>query len=239
MHQSPGEGRIEKALNRVRVLVLGAGRIGTHLLRYLSHDEQNKLTVVEKSRLRCKEVSNEFDASIINGDGSSPRVLKVADLSNVDLLILATDNDEVNMTAAKFAKKDFAVPRVFAVANSSKNKSRMKESGADVVVCPVDLALQDLENMFSENRSSTLLYRPEIDLKIVETIVPLNARMIGKRLSELELPQKVNISLICRNGGYMQPDPSIELRSDDRVFLIGEEKAVNQTIDMLRSKEEA
>ncbi len=223
----------------MRVLVLGAGRIGTHLIRYLSHDEQNKVTVVEKSQARCKEVSNEFDASIINGDGSSPRVLKVAELSNADLLILATDNDYVNMTAAKYAKKDFGVPRVFAIANSPRNKTKMRESGADVVVCPVDLALQDLENMFSENRSNTVLYRPEIDLKIVETTIPLNAQVIGKKLNELDLPSKSTVSLVCRNGGYLQPDPELELRSEDRILLMGEAKAVEATVDQLRSEEEA
>ena len=223
----------------MRVLVLGAGRIGTHLIRYLSHDEQNKLTVVEKSRIRCKEVSDEFDASIINGDGSSPRVLKVADLSNADLLILSTDNDEVNMTAAKYAKKEFGVPRVFAIANSPRNRSKMKESGADVVVCPVDLALQDLENMFAENRSNTLLYRPEIDLKIVETSIPLNARVVGKKLADLELPGDCRISLVCRNGGYTQPEPNLELRPDDKIVLLGQSKAVEQTVDLLRSIEEA
>ncbi len=223
----------------MRVLILGAGRIGTHLIRRLSHDEQNRLTVIEKSRARCKEVSNEFDATIINGDGSSPRVLKIADLSNADLLILATDNDEVNMTASRYAKKEFGVPRVFAIANSPKNMSRLKESGADVVVCPVELALQDLENMVSENRSSTLLYRAEMDLKIVETTIPLNAHVIGKKLSELELTPHCNVSLVCRNGGYLQPNPDIELHSDDRIVLIGESKAVEATVDMLRSIEES
>jgi len=70
--------------------------------------------------LRCKEVSNEFDATIINGDGSSPRILKVADLSNSDLLILATDNDEVNMTAAKYAKKQFGVPEFCHIEQSKE-----------------------------------------------------------------------------------------------------------------------
>ena len=223
----------------MRVLVLGAGRIGTHLIRYLSHESENKLTVIEKSKVRCKEVSNEFDATIINGDGSSPRILKVADLSNSDLLILATDNDEVNVTAAKYAKKQFGVPRVFAISNSPKNTSRLKDSGADVVVCPVELALHDLESMFFEDKSNTLLDRPELDLKIIEGLVPVNARIIGKRLGEVGLSEKCTVSLVCRNGGYIFPSPELELRSGDRVLLMGESKAVEDSIELLRSREEA
>ena len=223
----------------MRVLVLGAGRIGTHLIRYLSHDGQNKLTVIEKSKLRCKEVSNEFDATIIQGDGSSPRILKVADLSNADLLILATDNDEVNITASTHAKKQFGVPRVFAISNSPKNRSRLKDSGADVVVCPVELALHDLESMFFEDKSNVLLERPELDLKIVEGLVPVNGKLIGKPLNGLGLPEKCTVSLVCRNGGYVFPSPELELRSGDKVLLIGESRAVEDSIELLRSREEA
>ncbi len=223
----------------MRVLVLGAGRIGTHLIRYLSHDGQNKLTVIEKSKLRCKEVSNEFDATIIQGDGSSPRILKVADLSNADLLILATDNDEVNITASTHAKKQFGVPRVFAISNSPKNRSRLKDSGADVVVCPVELALHDLESMFFEDKSNVLLERPELDLKIVEGLVPVNGKLIGKPLNGLGLPEKCTVSLVCRNGGYIFPSPELELRSGDKVLLIGESRAVEDSIELLRSREEA
>ena len=223
----------------MRVLVLGAGRIGTHLIRYLSRDSQNKLTIVEKRKERCKEVSNEFDVSIINGDGSSPRILKVAELSNADLLIVATDNDEVNLTAARHAKKTFGVPKVFAISNSPKNRSRLKDSGADVVVCPVELALHDLENMFFEDRSNTLLDRPELDLKIVEALVPLNAKVIGKRVNNAGLSSKCTVSLICRNGGYTFPSLELEFRSGDRVLLMGESRAVDEAIELLRTPVDA
>jgi trk system potassium uptake protein len=232
-------GPPDKGDQTLRVLVLGAGRIGTHLIRYLSHDSQNKLTVIEKSKVRCKELSNEFDMTLIQGDGSSPKILKAADPSNTDLLILATDNDEVNITAARNAKKQFGVPRVFAISNSPKNRSRLKDSGADVVVCPVELALQDLESMFFEDKSNVLLVRPELDLKIVEGLIPVNGKIIGKPLSGLGLPEKCTVSLICRNGGYIFPSPELELRSGDRVLLIGESKAVEDSIELLGSREES
>ena len=77
------------------------------------------------------------------------------------------------------------------------------------------------------------------DLKIIEGLIPVNARIIGKRLGEVGLPEKCTVSLVCRNGGYIFPNPELELRSGDRVLLMGESKAVEDSIELLRSREEA
>src|SRR5207249_1345813 len=85
------------------------------------------------------------DTTILNEDGSKPDILKKAEASQTDLLLVATSDDRANITATRHAKKEFGVPRIISVANSPKNKQRLTEAGADIVVCPVELALRDLE----------------------------------------------------------------------------------------------
>ncbi len=218
---------------------MGAGRIGMHLIQYLSSNEENTLTVIEKKKERCKEVSNKFDATIINEDGSNPEIMRKADASQADLMVVATDDDRVNISATRQAKKDFGVPRVVSVANSPKNKERLKEAGADVVICPVELALRDFENVLSKQRSITLMYRPELDLRVAETTIPLNASMIGKKIHELKLPEKCRVALVSRNDQYVFPDPAVELMSGDRVLLLGDAPSVQQAVELLRSSEAA
>ncbi len=218
---------------------MGAGRIGMHLIQYLSSNEENTLTVIEKKKERCKEVSNKFDATIINEDVSNPEIMKKADASQADLMVVATDDDRVNIAATRQAKKDFGVPRVVSVANSPKNKERLKEAGADVVICPVELALRDFENVLSKQRSITLMYRPELDLSVAETTIPLNASMIGKKIHELKLPEKCRVALVSRNDQYVFPDPDVELMSGDQVLLLGDAPSVQQAVELLKSSEAA
>lgn len=221
----------------MRTLIVGAGRIGMHLIRHLSSNEENKLTVIEKKKERCREVSNKFDVALINEDGSNPEIMKKAEASQADLMVVATDDDRVNITATRNAKKEFGVPRVISVANSPKNKERLKEAGADIVICPVELALRDFENVLAKERSITLMYRPELDLKVSETTLPLNASMLGKKIHELKLPEKCRIALISRNDQYVFPDPDVELMSGDRVLLLGDAPSVQQTVELLKSSE--
>lgn len=221
----------------MRTLIIGAGRVGQHLIRFLSSAEENRFTVVEKKKERCREVANNFDATIIQGDASNPEILKTADPSQADILIAATDSDRVNDVVIQAAKKEYAIPRVIAVANSPKNKARLAAAGADVVFCPVELALKDMENIFSDGTSTTLMYRTEIGLKAVEATIPLNASIMGKQIQQLQLPDKCRISVICRNGSYLFPEPTAELKSGDKIILLGDARAVEQTVELLRAKE--
>ncbi|OLC62379.1 hypothetical protein AUH73_04755 [archaeon 13_1_40CM_4_53_4] len=102
----------------MRVLIIGAGRIGMHLIRYISMSDDNQLTVIEKKLERCREVSNVSDATILNEDGSKPDILKKAEASQTDLLLVATSDDRANISATRHAKNEFGVPRIISVANS-------------------------------------------------------------------------------------------------------------------------
>lgn len=223
----------------MRTLIVGAGRIGMHLIHHLSTNEENRLTIIEKKKERCREVSNNFDAIILNEDGSNPDVMKKADASQADLLLAATDDDRANIAVTRQAKKDFGVPRVVAVANSPKSKERLKEAGADVVICPIELALRDFENVLARDRSVTLMYKSELDLRVAETTVPLNASIIGKKIHELKIPDKCRIALVTRNNEYMFPDSTVELLSGDRVLLLGDAPSVDQMVELLKSSEAA
>lgn len=210
-----------------------------HLIEYMSSNDENKLTVIEKKKERCREVSNNFDAVILNEDGSKPDIMQKADASQADLVLVATDDDRVNIAVTRNAKRDFGVPRIVAVANSPKNKVRLREAGADVVICPVDLALRDFESVLLKDHAITLMYRAEPDLRVAEITVPMTAMIIGKKIHELKVPEKCRIALVSRGDTYMFPEPELEMMSGDKVLLLGDGPSVQQAVELLKSTEVA
>lgn len=237
LRRSKCDNPIPKWTRGLRTLIIGAGRIGMHLISYLSSNDENKLTVIEKKRELCREVSNHYDAVILQEDGSKPEILKSAEAAQADLLLVATDDDRANISIARQAKKEFGIPRIIAVANSPKNKTRLIQAGADVVICPVDLALRDFENVLSKGSSITLMYRSEQDLRIAEATVPVNAAMIGKKIHEIQIPEKCRIALVSRDSSFIFPQPELELRSGDKVLLLGDSPSVQRTAELLRASE--
>src|SRR2546430_9234399 len=111
-----------------------------HLIRYLSSSDDNRLTVIEKKQERCKEASTNSDATILNAYGSKPDVLKLAEASQADIVIATTDHDRDNLAATRLANKEFAGPRTIAVAISPKHNERLREAGADMAICPAEVA---------------------------------------------------------------------------------------------------
>src|SRR3989475_12674911 len=97
------------------------------------------------------------------------------------------------------------------------------QSGADVVICPVDLALRDFENVLSKDHSITRMYRSAENLRVAQAIIPLNASLIGKKIHERQLPEKCRVGLVCRDNGFVFPEPEPELKSADKVLHFGEQ----------------
>ena len=108
-----------------------------------------------------------------------------------------------------------------------------------MIICPAELALKDLENMLERDRAVTLMYRSELDLRVAETIIPLNATLIGKKIHEIQMPEKCRVALVCRDSSYVFPEAELELKSGDKVLLLGDAPSVARTVELLRSSETA
>lgn len=216
------------------VVVIGAGHMGMHLIRSLSQKGE-RIAVIDKNEHKCRHVSTTLDAVSFVGSGDDPRVLKSAELEKADMLFIATDNDSVNISACRLAKKDFAVPHVVALANSPRRKEQLRDAGADAVICPLEEGVRLFENVLRASNTSTLFIDSEDGCKFVRVTIPINAGVAGKTVKELDLPPGCRIGLICRRSGLVFPDESTQIAPHDQVFLLGAIEAVNDGIRRVTS----
>ncbi|MEM9811158.1 MAG: NAD-binding protein, partial [Pseudomonadota bacterium] len=97
----------------MKVIICGAGQVGGQLARHLS-TEGNNVTVVDQDSMLIRRITDRLDVSGITGFASHPDVLDRAGASDADMLIAATQSDEVNMVTCQVAHSVFAVPRKVA-----------------------------------------------------------------------------------------------------------------------------
>ena len=93
---------------------------------------------------------NELDVTWIAADACEVASLDAAGLATVDVVVAATGDDEDNLVISLLAKQEFAVPRVVARVNHSKNQWLFNEGwGVDISVSTPGLITAIVEEAVS------------------------------------------------------------------------------------------
>ena len=83
----------------MRIIVVGAGKVGTALCRSLVEEKHDVILIEEKEEV-LKRLSKRYDVMGFAGNGANFKILEQAEVSNCDVFIAMTDKDEVNMISA-------------------------------------------------------------------------------------------------------------------------------------------
>jgi trk/ktr system potassium uptake protein len=220
----------------VRIMVIGTGDIGMPIVHYLS-ETGNIVTVIEKDEKKCKHISDHADAAIFRGSGTNLRIWKSAEAEKADALFAVTNMDDINARVCEIAKKQFGIPFVVARARQPESMEKMREAGADVVICP-SLETKRLFLNALESRSVETLYEKDsIGYKLAVVAVPSNGTIIGKTVQQLNLPENVRIATVFRNSSFEFPPQSFMFKGGDRVLLMGLKDETVKVAEKLRQVE--
>jgi trk system potassium uptake protein TrkA len=93
------------------VVIVGGGLVGATLAGKLAADGAD-VTLVESDSAKVRQLTEELDVQVVEGNGSTARALRRAGVEKAGLLLATTDSDECNMVAGLLAIAAFKVPRV-------------------------------------------------------------------------------------------------------------------------------
>src|SRR5687768_14499535 len=93
--RSPTRGPGRERGGGMRVLILGAGRVGSAIAESLN-SERTDITVVDTDDARLKFLEDRYDLGTVCGDASHPSVLERAGAMDAELLLAVTRRDEIN-----------------------------------------------------------------------------------------------------------------------------------------------
>ncbi len=87
----------------MRIVIVGAGSIGTHLAKYLSGEKMD-IFIIDKDATKLTMLDSEYNLMTIAGDGSAFSTLRQAGVSKSELFIAVTDSSERNIVMCGIAK---------------------------------------------------------------------------------------------------------------------------------------
>jgi trk system potassium uptake protein TrkA len=203
------------------VLVVGGGRVGSHLAGLL-RQEGHEIKLVENRPDILERLRGELPPeAICEGEMSSPGVLEVAGVKRANVLAAVTSEDEVNLVIASLARFEFNVPRVIARVNDPSNAWMFTaQMGVDVALSQADI----LSNLIAEEMSlgdmMTLLKLRRGEYSVVtEKLLP-GSKLLRQPLRDLALPRDCVIAAVIRQGRMLIPRGDMRFLENDEVLAI-------------------
>jgi len=204
------------------VVIVGGGNVGAYLAQEVVADGHS-CTVIEKSPVRYERLAEKLEhVRVILGDGDEPAVLDEADVRTADALVAATGEDEDNLVVCLLGKAEYEVPYTVARINNPENTWLFTSRfGVDVPVSSTAVMTEVLRNV-SLGDIVTLLRLQADDTVIDELVLPHDAHSVGKRLSELDIPECGKVMAIVSEGKVVIPRGDTVLKAGDELLILAQ-----------------
>ncbi len=222
-----------------RVMILGGSKTAVYLAKQLCA-VGNSVTVVEKDRQKCEELTEDLPkALIVCGDGSSQEVLTEEGLGSVDAVIALTGLDELNILISSYASSQQA-PKVIAKINRQELIPLAEHWGLDTVVSPrktisntIVRYARALEN--SQGSSVETLYKLMDDkVEALEFIAKPDLEILDIQFKDLKLKSNILIAGIVRDRKVIIPTGADMITAGDKVIVFAANHRINDLSDIAR-----
>lgn len=131
----------------MKIIIAGAGAVGTHLAKLLSRERQN-ITLMDDNEERLSTLSSNFDLMTVAASPTSIKGLEDVGARDADLFIAVTPDESRNMTACMLASNLGARKTVARIDNYEyllpRNKDFFHKLGVDSLIYPEMLAAKEI-----------------------------------------------------------------------------------------------
>ncbi|MCF0175583.1 MAG: Trk system potassium transporter TrkA [Bacteroidales bacterium] len=220
----------------MRIVIAGAGEVGSHLAKLLS-SEANDITVIDDDEKRLVTLAESADIVSVQGNPSSITVLQRAGVANADIFVAVSpaESQDVNVVSAILAKK-LGSRRVTARINNEEyltydNRLIFTQMGIDLMFYPEKIAAQEICDMLRRNSTSDSMDfgRGKLQLSVFRIdedsdLVDERIFDFSRRVSDDNL--QFRIVAVSRNGSTFLPDGESKFKSRDTIFTITRREGV-------------
>lgn len=218
--------------NDLRVVIVGGHHVGYHAARHLS-ERGHDTVIVEKDSERVEFLSNQYDATIIQGDGGRRSILKQAGLERSDVLAALTGYGAMTNVGI-CAMATTIDPDIGTVARIDHGERDEYADLVDRVVYPEELAAHAATNEILHVAGGGVQTIEEVtgDLTILELTVASNAPVADRELSEVAFPRGAVV--VAGRDSNQLPGPEMVLESGLRYLVAVKTDISDEVVRLFR-----
>lgn len=212
----------------MRIIIAGAGEVGTHLAKMLSNEDQN-IVLMDPDAKKLERASHHLEVLPIEGSPTLLSDLENANVEGADLFVGVTPDESTNIMSCILAKRVGAKHTIARINNAEYLESEygtlLEELGVDWMIYPEELAANEIAAItrYPWARQYIMLFNGA--LALIGVKVRTGAPIVGKHLYELKgmLPEEesksYHIVAIKRDFDTIIPSGNTRIEHNDLVFF--------------------
>ena len=203
-----------------RLMIAGGGNIGMRLAEKV--EDRYQVKIIERDLDRCSLISETLNhAIVLNGEASQRDLLIEENISDTDVFLALTNDDEANIMSSLLAKR-LGAKKVMALINNPAYVDLVQGGEIDIAISPQQatigkvLALVrrgDVVNVHSLRRGAA---------EAMEAIAlgdEASSKVVGRAIEDIDLPEGTTIGAIVRGDEVLIAHDKTVVDPDDHVIL--------------------
>ena len=222
----------------MNIVIVGAGKVGFSLAEQLALESHN-ITVVDQREDILRRASDMLDIMTVKGNGISAAALQEAGADMADLLVAATNSDEVNMVCCLTAKSLGTKFTIARIRNPEYNRSLIelrRNLKIDLVINPENTTAIEISRLLRFPTAANIETFCRGRVELMGFRLQEGDFVVGKPIHALSSQVKKLSLLFCavdRGGEVYIPNGTFVPEAGDKMYLIGQPESLTEFFRLL------
>ncbi len=218
-----------------RVVIAGGGNVGRYVAQRLEGGERNvSVRLIENNRKVAQIAAETIKESIVVfGDALNEEILREVDISDADMFLGLTNDDETNILASVLSS-ELGCKANFALVNQVHYSRFAHRLGVDAFINPRSITVSKILRHVRRGRIRGVYSLFNGVAELLEAEALETSTLVGKPLKEVDFGDGVRIGSIIRGGRVIMPTGDTRVEAGDLVIVFALASRVRQVEQMFR-----
>ena len=223
----------------MKILILGAGRVGSSLASKLSRDEY-EVSIVDLNKDKLLRLQEDFDLATEIGHASHPMTLEKAGADEDTIVLAVTNSDECNITSCQIAKSKFNVKKTICRLSDSSYINSLEAFGKDsidIAIGPENEVTEHLIDLIKHPGAEQIESFANGSLKVVSVKAKKDGMLVNIELKSIksDMPDTDTfVPAIYRKGKPLIPNGKTIIKENDEIYFLAAEGDIDGVVQEMR-----
>ena len=196
----------------MNIIIVGCGRLGSTLANDLSNAGHN-ISIIDRDNERLNVLGSGYNGTKIKGIEFDNDILLEAGISNTDVILSVTPDDNINITVSLIAQTIYKVPRIIARIVNPNRKSLYEKLEIETI-SPTQLGADILKAKLAVKSAETIAVIDK-DYEVIEIIAN---KTKGYSVEKTEEKYSCIISAIIREEVLILPTKNELIHQGEKII---------------------